>query len=75
MDMDIILEGMPSLFFSADSLDTKGVIIILVSTLVYQKTPYVCVQRLEFLAALEMAFQEQLPIGLQLAHVDRDFNE
>ena len=34
-----------------------------------------CVQRMEFLAALEMAFQEQVPVGLQLAHVDRDFNE
>ncbi|XP_024368279.1 uncharacterized protein [Physcomitrium patens] len=31
--------------------------------------------RMEFLAALEMAFQEQLPVGLQLAHLDRDFNE
>lgn len=33
-----------------------------------------CFQRMEFLAALEMAL-EQYPVGLQLAHVDRDFNE
>lgn len=31
-------------------------------------------QRMEFLAALEMAL-EQYPVGLQLAHLDRDFNE
>lgn len=30
--------------------------------------------RMEFLAALEMAL-EQYPVGLQLAHLDRDFNE
>lgn len=32
-------------------------------------------RRADVLAALEMAFQDQVPVGLQLAHVDRDFNE
>ncbi|KAG0613353.1 hypothetical protein M758_6G096800 [Ceratodon purpureus] len=32
-------------------------------------------RRMDVLAALEMAFQDQVPVGFQLAHVDRDFNE
>lgn len=66
---------MPSLFFCWQPRYLRGYYHISFYSGLSKDAFYVCVQRLEFLAALEMAFQEQLPIGLQLAHVDRDFNE